>query len=386
LTTPPLSGAGPSSARILLIEDDPGDALLVQELFSGSVDQFSFTWVKTVAEAVEAATESYDCALLDLGLPDAVGLGALSAILGANPTLAVVVLTGADDANSGALALRQGAQDFLTKGTVNQEALTRSIRYAVARRGAEETGRQLREAELGRAENARLERGLLAKPLLRGTSLKCVTRYQPGGGRALLGGDFFDAIELGDGTVRVVVGDVCGHGPDEAALGVQLRVAWRALVLADAAPDVTIRSLQRVLETERDNPEIFASVCDLELDPNLKAVRMRLAGHPSPLLIQGNEVQEIPVEARGPLLGVFEEAKWPMVVFTDGIVEGRDGGGDERFETAGLTRVALTSKGQTTSLEALADTLIKGAEQANGEPLRDDVALVLLSNASHWTM
>jgi serine phosphatase RsbU (regulator of sigma subunit) len=332
---------------------------------------------------------------LDLGLPDAQGFDALQSLLGLQPDLAIIVLTGLDDQQSGARALELGAQDYLPKGTVDKDVLTRSLRYAMARRGSEETSRKLREAELSRAENARLERGLLAQPMLHNPRLKWATRYQPGGRRALLGGDFYDAIELVDGTIRLVIGDVCGHGPDEAALGVALRIAWRSLVLADQPPDVVIPVLQRVLEAERPNEGIFATLCDMEIKRDLQSVQMRLAGHPSPLLITDEGVQEMPAEARGPVLGVFDEAKWPMndvelgdrwtlVIFTDGIVEGRVSDGAVRLGSTGLAQLALRSTSEAADLEALSDLLINGAEAANGAPLSDDVALLLLSTSDQW--
>ncbi|HEX3796738.1 MAG TPA: fused response regulator/phosphatase [Acidimicrobiales bacterium] len=384
-----------TETRILLIEDDGGDAYLVQDHMAESEESYSVVWVRTLAAAADIIHQPFDCVLLDLGLPDAQGLDGLQSLLRLQPDLAIIVLTGLDDQHSGARALELGAQDYLPKGSVDREVLVRSLRYAMARRGNEEATRKLREAELSRAENARLERGLLAQPILRNPRLQWATRYQPGGRRALLGGDFFDAIELVDGTIRLVVGDVCGHGPDEAALGVALRVAWRSLVLADQPPDVSIPALQRVLEAERPNEEIFATLCDIEISGDLQSVRMRLAGHPSPLLLTGDEVRELPVESRGPLLGVFDDPKWPMnavelgeswtmVVFTDGIVEGRAGPGHDRFETTGLARLTLQSTSETTDLETLADLLITGAEAANGEPLCDDVALLLLSTSDHW--
>jgi serine phosphatase RsbU (regulator of sigma subunit) len=389
------AAAAPEIARVLLIEDDTGDAFLVQDLLEQSEQEFDVTWVQTLAEAVIAAPTGYDCALLDLGLPDSFGLVALETLLRLVPSLAVVVLTGFDDQASGARALNIGAQDYLTKSSVSEESLTRSLRYAVARRQGEEAALELREAAIYRAENARLERGLLARPIIRNTQLCWATRYQPGGRRALLGGDFFDAIELVDGSVRLVVGDVCGHGPDEAALGVALRVAWRALVLAGQPSDITIPALQRTLEAERQNDEIFATLCEIRLQPDLRHAELHLAGHPSPLLLGHADVTEIAAESRGPLLGVFDEAKWPanqvdlgdewtLVVFTDGIIEGHAGEGDDRFETTGLARLAVQSMRETDSLEALADMLITGAEHANGEPLCDDVALLLLSTSRHW--
>ena len=385
-----------SRLRVLLIEDDPGDAYLVRDLLESGGRDYEVTWAHDIAEARAAlANADFDCALLDLGLPDSEGFEALHRLHEVSPGTATVVLTGLDDSIRGDPALELGAQDYLTKGSVSRESLHRSIRYAIARQRGEETARRLRDAEIFGAENARLERGLLARPILPDGDLRWATRYQPGGGRALLGGDFFDAIQLEDGTVRAIVGDVCGHGPDEAALGVALRVAWRALVLADQPPDVTLMSLHRVVEAERQNDEIFATVCELELQPDRQHAEMHLAGHPSPILLAGGEAVELPVDARGPVLGVFEDSKWPtnqielgtdwtLVVFTDGIVEGRDGGG-ARVEAAGLARLALQAMERVDDLESLADELIVATEEANGEPLLDDVALLLLSTSTRWT-
>ena len=125
---------------------------------------------------------------------------------------------------------------------------------------------------------------------------------------------------------------------------------------------------------------------------------MYLGGHPPPLLLADGDVFELEAEAHGPLLGVFDDSKWPanrvelgsewtLVLFTDGIIEGRAGTGEgpgERFRTTGLARLARLALTETRDLESLADQLIAGAERANGEPLRDDVALLLLSTSTHW--
>ena len=72
-----------------------------------------------------------------------------------------------------------------------------------------------------------------------------VARYRPGRANALLGGDFYDVVETPDGTVHAVIGDVCGHGAAEAAIGVCLRVAWRSLVLAGETPPALDRGCWR---------------------------------------------------------------------------------------------------------------------------------------------
>src|SRR5580698_10893671 len=98
-----------------------------------SEEAYSIVWVRTLAAAEEIVHQPIDCVLLDLGLPDAQGLDALRTLLNWQPDLAIIVLTGLDDPHSGARALELGAQDYLPKGTVDKEILTRSLRYAMAR-------------------------------------------------------------------------------------------------------------------------------------------------------------------------------------------------------------------------------------------------------------
>ena len=142
---------------------------------------------------------------------------------------------------------------------------------------------QLREERLLAAENSRLERGLLPQAAVATDFVSCASHYRPGRARAVLGGDFFDVVEMPDGRVRAVIGDVMGHGPDEAALGVHLRVAWRTLVLADVADDQILVALSRLLEAESPGG-IFVTVCDATIDRDL-CLTVRVAGHPPPLLL-----------------------------------------------------------------------------------------------------
>ncbi len=231
-TAHPATAPGPT--QVLLIEDDDADALLVEELLLDAAAPVVLRRARSLAEAKPLLPE-VTCVLLDLGLPDT---GELQELRGVRwlaehmPRLAVVVLTGVADEHLGAEAVRAGAQDYLVKGQVDGALLNRVIRYALERLRSEEVQRQLREAQIYARENSRLERGLLPSPLLSDPRLTVATQYRPGGGQMLLGGDFFDVVEAANGWVHTVVGDVCGRGPEEAALGVCLRVAWRTMVLA----------------------------------------------------------------------------------------------------------------------------------------------------------
>src|SRR6478735_7111283 len=223
--------AASAPTRILLVEDDDGDALLVEELLDISGAHVEITRAPTLAEALRTDLQTIDCVLLDLDLPDAQGLSALHRLKTDRTDLAVLVLTGLDDEQRGNEAVGAGAQDYLVKGQIDGTGLARAVRYAVERLRADEARRELEVARLHAEENSRLERGLLPTPLVTDPRLVLSAHYRPGRRRALLGGDFYDAVETADGTVHAVIGDVSGHGPDAAALGVSLRIAWRTLVI-----------------------------------------------------------------------------------------------------------------------------------------------------------
>jgi serine phosphatase RsbU (regulator of sigma subunit) len=247
--------------------------------------------------------------------------------------------------------------------------------------------------------------------LLFNPRLQWASRYEPGGRSAQLGGDFFDGVELDDGTIRVVVGDVSGHGPDAAALGVALRVAWRTLALSypagsgaalpgggsNAARRGWLHSLERILESERISDEVFATVCDIELEPSLERAAIRLGGHPAPLLFANGTVRVLPVEPHPPLMGNGGGGEWPptsvelgkewtLLAFTDGLIEGRVGSGADRLGERGLEALARRAFDRADTLASVADMLVSGAERANGAPLPDDVAVILLSTSRRWAV
>lgn len=125
---------------ILLIEDNETDALLTQDLLAEwSPDQFAVKRVTCLNEALDQiARGRYDAVLLDLSLPDGYGMALLEQIQSANPRIPVIVLSGLNDQSVALQAVHAGAQDYLVKGRCHGDLLTRSIRYAIERKRAEE--------------------------------------------------------------------------------------------------------------------------------------------------------------------------------------------------------------------------------------------------------
>ncbi|MEU8815334.1 fused response regulator/phosphatase [Actinoplanes sp. NPDC048796] len=377
--------------RILLVEDDEGDAFLVRELLDEAEAPFDLRVATSLREA-RGMLRGVQCVLLDLGLPDAEGIDGLRKLLAVAGSAAVCVLTGRSDEHLGVASVAEGAQDYLVKGQVDGVLLTRALRYAVERKRADENAQRLREVELRQAESARLERGLLPQPLMSTEQVSVHTFYRSGRAMGVLGGDFFDVVQAGDDKLQVIVGDVCGHGVDEAALGVELRVAWRALVLAGVPDEQILPSLEQVLMSERRAREVFATCASVTLDLSRNNAVVRMAGHPPPVLLSGGRA--VPVNARtGIVLGVsprptpateieFPGDDWSLLMYTDGLIEGHTGAGNERLDVEGLCGLLDEDVAKAVPLPALPAWLVGRAEQANGGPLADDVAMLLISQGS----
>jgi two-component system cell cycle sensor histidine kinase/response regulator CckA len=121
--------------RVLLVEDNPGDARLFTELVRDTgAGQWKLVHVDRLSAAVERLNrETFDVMLLDLSLPDADGLDTLIRAHTQAPKVPIVVLTGHDDEALAVRAVRAGAQDYLVKGRMDGDLLVRSIRYASER-------------------------------------------------------------------------------------------------------------------------------------------------------------------------------------------------------------------------------------------------------------
>ncbi|GHB27713.1 MULTISPECIES: PP2C family protein-serine/threonine phosphatase [Streptomyces] len=403
-TVPAAETTHGADLTLLVITDDPAGTFTVPELPSAAGTRVRVRTARNLTEAGRLLTDDVDCILLDLGLalpagvradgPDGTAhdeLATLKHVLRIAPRHAVLALTAEDDAERAADAVRVGAQDYLFRGELDGRLLSRAIRYAVERKRADVAQRQLTESRLRAQENARLERGLLPTPLLDGSDLAFAARYRPGRSRALLGGDFYDTVRTPDGTVHAMIGDVCGHGPDEAALGVELRIAWRALTLAGLCGDDLLSTLQQVLEHERQSEEIFATLCTVDIAPDGRRAGLCIAGHPAPLIARrGQAAQLLPQEDGGPALGLLPQARWPrrqiqlggswsLMMYTDGLIEGRVGPvGTQRLGQDGMVAMVNGQLDGGLGGEALLEAAVARAQELNGGELTDDVAVLLL--------
>jgi serine phosphatase RsbU (regulator of sigma subunit) len=235
-----------------------------------------------------------------------------------------------------------------------------------------------------RAEIAEtLQRGLLPPPLPHIPGWSIAATYRPAGAENELGGDFYDAFRIADGWM-VVIGDVTGRGAQAAAVTAHARYTLRAAAALTGDPVLALRTLNRELLARRGAALCSVAAMAISEDPS-RPVRIAVAGHPPPLLIDGDSVAE--ATGPGPVLGAFTEETWALettavipgqqlVVVTDGVTEAV--GGSERF---GEERLHAQLQGLTSPALAAQQIEVALNEFAGGT-LDDDAAIVAISPAS----
>lgn len=243
--------------------------------------------------------------------------------------------------------------------------------------------------DLGRSEHARaeiaeiLQRGLLPPPLPHIRGWSAAAMYRPAGAENEVGGDFYDAFPVAGGWM-LVIGDVTGRGARAASITGQARYTLRTAAALTGDPLVALSTLNRALLARRDSALCSVAAFTLSEDP-AQPVRMAVAGHPPPLLVDGESVNE--TVAPGPLLGAFADAEWTLerapvapgqqlVVITDGITEASGAGG--RF---GEERLRAELAGATSPVVAV--QRLEGAlHEFTAGRLVDDAAILALARAS----
>jgi serine phosphatase RsbU (regulator of sigma subunit) len=242
----------------------------------------------------------------------------------------------------------------------------------------------LERAERSRAEIAEtLQRGLLPSPLPHIPGWSIAAMYSPAGAENEVGGDFYDVFRVTGGWM-LVVGDVTGRGARAASLTAVARYTLRTAAVLTDDPLVALRTLNRALLARGDAALCSLAAMTLSEDP-FEPVRLAVAGHPPPLLVDGGQVTE--VASADPVLGAFEDAEWriarsevepgsQLVIVTDGITEAQ--GKEGRFGERRLRR-ELRGAGNP----ALTVQRLEGALRAfTGGPLDDDVAVLAVSRAA----
>jgi serine phosphatase RsbU (regulator of sigma subunit) len=232
-----------------------------------------------------------------------------------------------------------------------------------------------------------LQEGLLPAELPAPGRLAFGARYRAAGEGLEVGGDFYDVV-VREGVLLAVVGDVCGKGPGAASVTSLVRHTLR-LTAPPAAPAAALARVNESLRSER-RPGVFctaAAAALLELPDGRVAVRSARAGHPPPLVVRADGKVEA-LESDGMLLGWLEDLEIAevattlcpgdaLVLYTDGVVEARDGRelfGEDRLRAL---LAGLGGAGPEEIAEAVAGAAVTHAHQRP----RDDLAVLVASVA-----
>jgi len=236
----------------------------------------------------------------------------------------------------------------------------------------------------------RLQAGLLPVRLPDEGGVMVRSEYRPGTRHLLLGGDFLDVVrDPDDDSVSFLLGDVSGHGPEQAALGTMMRSAWMGIA---SLPSTTLKDwvsvLDYVVRERRPTEDLFVTAVMGRVDVRRRMLHYVLAGHPPPIMLAPS-VTGLPTG--DPPLGVLPEAvvtlhsvelpeEWALLLITDGFYEGRvEPGAVERVGYDGFLDIlrerADDPYGDDDYLRRLADDL----ELRHGGPLSDDAAAILLT-------
>ncbi len=248
-------------------------------------------------------------------------------------------------------------------------------------------------ADLERAERARaeiadtLQSGLRPPPLPHIAGWSIAAMYQPAGAENEVGGDFYDAFRVPGGWM-LAIGDVTGRGAQAASITAVARYTLRTAAALTGDPVTALATLNRALYSRGDAALCTLVALVLSEDPD-QPLRLAVAGHPPPLVVDGDSVSE--ATGAGAVLGAFEDGEWEMVycplelgqqlvIVTDGITEaqGREGRfGEDRLhaELRGAGDPALVMR----RLEAALNSFTEGRHE-------DDVAILALTRSSSETM
>jgi serine phosphatase RsbU (regulator of sigma subunit) len=210
--------------------------------------------------------------------------------------------------------------------------------------------------------------------------VELAARYLPADMPSLVGGDWYDAFCLPDGSLAVATGDVVGHDLDAAATMGQVRNALRAYAFSDDPPAEVLARLNRLITGLGDNG--LATALFGRLDPAQSTFRWACGGHPPPLLIGAGGVRLLSCPA-GVMLGAVPAAHYAdaeahvesddlLVLYTDGLIERRDRDLDEGF--AALTRAADDLRGRP--VDTVCATLVE--RMLPDQEHEDDVCLLVL--------
>lgn len=376
-------------SRVLLIEDNPMDVEIVRRSFRKDqmvavAGAISLTVAGSLSEATALlADEIFDAILLDLGLPEGVGLEILNQVTEWNLRIPIVILTGNEDDALGVAALRAGADDYLKKSSVSHDTLPRSVRYSIER-----NHRIVAEAQLQRTQAEILAAETIQQKLLPRISPK-VTDFDIHGAclpAEKVGGDLFDFLSYDQTSCVGVVADVSGHGLPAAILMTELHGLLHGLVEQNVSlPRLMLAANYR---TDRaTEPHQFITMLAYHLSSCNRSFSYISAGHPAWVI--RNDGSNVALKSQHLPLGVDSTRKVMslehvrlslgdiVVLPTDGVFESL---GPDRARYGSQRMLQFIAERKDLPAQEIVKSLIQDVQEFTGGPLLDDCTLVIVKS------
>jgi serine phosphatase RsbU (regulator of sigma subunit) len=230
-----------------------------------------------------------------------------------------------------------------------------------------------------------LQQSLLPPDLPEIPGLELAARYLPAGAGNEVGGDFYDVFDTGDGAWGLAIGDVCGKGPDAAAVMGLAKYSLRAAAMRERRPsEILDRMNEAVMRQTTDGR--FLTVAYVRIRPDSRSIRLTIScgGHPLPAILSADGTLST-AGRPGTLLGLFPDPELSddtvdlgpgdvMVVYTDGVTDS-PGAPEERGEER-LGEILLESRGATAA--EIADAIERAVMSTKQQSRRDDVAFIVM--------
>jgi len=386
-------GGGNPALKVLLVEDNPGDSMLIRFALSEvKGHRFVITPCITLAEAIAQIGGApigggFDVALLDLNLPDSDGLVTLTRLQDAAPDLPLVILTGVADTSLAAQALEGGAQDFLVKGDDSGWAVARAIRYAITRMNSLKErhallARMTEEITAARAmqfdllpNDCRIRQALVAQGFM------VESLFEPSSG---IGGDLWGCAPIGLTKMGFFTFDFAGHGISAALNVFRLHTLIRNEVDWFADPAEMLHRINEHLAPLLA-PGQYATIFLCCIDTVADTLVWSAAGAPAPILVDGDHMETL--DTRGLPLGLHTGTRYTnrhvsfppgtsLFLYSDGFSEARDRDGEMigEFRMMGLAG-QVAAEGGGSRLERLLDFFL----DTTRPPLEDDLTALWIT-------
>lgn len=370
---------------ILVADDDP----LVREMIAMILQDEGYA-VETAEEGADAlkkfgAGDGIGLIVSDMNMPELDGLGLIKAVRGLGSDVPIIILTGNSEVTTAIQALKTGASDYILKDENIQDTIGISVEKALEKHFLRKQNQQLQE-ELAR-RNIKLEdEKALAQKVqknilpgdLRFPGFEVGSFYRPSD---KIGGDFFDAWE-NNNRVHFLIGDVSGHSTSSALIMAVSKGILQSLGHTQSEPGEIVRTANRMICNIVSDSGMFLTLLYGVFDRSKDELRIVSAGHNPVFIVSGNDVTKI--DSTGSVLGWDPDDTWDVtatgfspgtsiVLYTDGLTEVRDNGGQE-FGEEGLEALLKDSL----PIDATIDKIIQKVETFCGNLFPDDLTLFII--------